>query len=94
MGWGFVWMMVVLKIPVVALLWLVWWAVKQTDAELEQPSDGGGSDRERHRDPDRDPHRGRPRRPRPPRRGPHAEPAPRPPSRVRAAGRQLARPLR
>jgi hypothetical protein len=86
MGWGFVWMMVVLKIPIVALLWLVWWAVKQTDAEMELPTDGGGSDRH--------PHRGGPRRPRPPRRGPHAEPAPRAPSRVRAAGRQLARPLR
>jgi hypothetical protein len=79
-------MMVVLKIPVVALLWLVWWAIRQTDAEIEHPSDGGGSDRH--------PHRGGPRRPRPPRRGPHAEPAPRAPSRVRASGRQLARPLR
>jgi hypothetical protein len=86
MGWGFVWMMVVLKIPIVALLWLVWWAVRQTDAEMEQPTDGGGSDRHPHRDG--------PRRPRPPRRGPHAEPAPRAPSRVRAAGRQLTRPLR
>jgi hypothetical protein len=86
MGWGFVWMMVVLKIPIVALLWLVYWAVKQTDAEAEHPTDGGGSDRH--------PHRGGPRRPRPPRRGPHAEPAPRAPSRVRAGGGQLARPLR
>jgi hypothetical protein len=87
MGWGFVWMMVVLKIPVIMLLTLVWWAVQQTDAEIDETADeGGGSDRS--------PHRGRPRRPRPPRRGPHAEPAPRPPSRVRARGRQLARPLR
>ena len=86
MGWGFVWMMVVLKIPIVALLWLVYWAVQQTDAEIEHPTDGGGSDRH--------PHRAGPRRPRPPRRGPHAEPAPRAPKRVRAAGRQLARPLR
>ncbi len=80
-------MMVVLKIPIVAMLWLVYWAVKQTDAEMEQPTDGGGSDRSH-------PHRSGPRRPRPPRRGPHAEPAPRAPSRVRASGRQLARPLR
>ena len=88
MGWGFVWMMVVLKIPVIALLYLVYWAVKQTDAEMELPSDGGGGS-------DRHPHRGRPHRPRPPRRGPHAaEPPPRAPSRVRASGRQLARPLR
>jgi hypothetical protein len=87
MGWGFVWMMVVLKLPIVALLLLVWWAVKQTDAGMElPPRDDGGNDRH--------PHRGGPRRPRPPRRGPHAEPAPRAPSRVRASGRQLARPLR
>ena len=86
MGWGFVWMMVVLKIPIVALLWIVYWAIKQVDEEMEQPSEGGGSDRH--------PHRGRgPRRPRPPRRGPHAEPAPRPPARVRATGRQVTRPL-
>ena len=87
MAWGFVWMMVVLKIPIVALLWLVYWAVKQTDAEMEHPTDGGGGS-------DRHPHRGGPRRPRPPRRGPHAEPAPQAPRRVRASGRQLARPLR
>ena len=86
MGWGFVWLMFVLKIPVAALLALVYWAVKQTDAELELPDDGGGSDRS--------PHRGGPRRPRPPRRGPHAEPAPRSPNRVRARGRQLTPPLR
>ena len=87
MGWGFFWMMVVLKIPIVMLLYLVYWAVKQTDAEMEQPQDGGGGS-------DRHPHRGGPRRPRPPRRGPHAEPAPGAPARVRASGTQLARPLR
>jgi hypothetical protein len=87
MGWGFVWMMVVLKIPVIMLLYLVYWAVKQTDAEMEQPTDGGGGS-------DRHPHRGGPRRPRSPRRGPHAAEPPRAPSRVRAGGRQLARPLR
>ena len=87
MGWGFVWIMFVLKIPLIALLWLVWWAVQQTDAEMEQPRDGDGSDRH--------PHGGsRPRRPRPPRRGPHAEPPPRAPSRVRARGRQLPAPHR
>ena len=79
-------MMVVLKIPVVMLLWICWWAIKQSDMEMEHPPEGGGSDRH--------PHRGGPRRPRPPRRGPHAEPPPRAPSRVRATGRQLARPLR
>lgn len=86
MGWGFVWMMVILKIPIVMLLCLVYWAVKQTDAEVGPAVDEGGGN-------DRSPHRGHPRRPRPPRRGPHAEPPPRPPSRVRARGRQPARPL-
>jgi hypothetical protein len=87
MGWGFVWMMVVLKLPVIALLWICWWAIKQSDMEMEHPPEGGGSDRHPHRGP-------RPRRPRPPRRGPHAEPPPRAPARVRAGGRELARPLR
>ena len=80
-------MMVVLKIPVVMLLWICWWAIRQTDMEMELPPDGGGSDRDPHHGP-------RPHRPRPPRRGPHAEPPPRSPSRVRADGRELARPLR
>jgi hypothetical protein len=79
MGWAFVWMFVVLKIPVVAALWLVWWAVRE-EKPIDEPRDGGGSDRER---PD---HPRRP-RPRPPRRGPHAEPPPRPPRRVRAHAR-------
>jgi hypothetical protein len=87
MGWGFVWMMLVLKIPIVMLLWIVWWAVKQVDAEMEEPAgEDGGSDRARHPR--------RPRHPRPPRRGPHAEPPPRAPSRVRARGRSLSRSLR
>src|SRR6266508_3818033 len=27
--WGFIWLMFILKIPIVALLTIVWWAVKQ-----------------------------------------------------------------
>src|SRR3712207_8766076 len=27
-AWGFIWIMLVLKIPLVALLWLVWYAVR------------------------------------------------------------------
>ena len=34
----FVWMMVVLKIPIAALLWLVWWAVRNSDAAEEEPA--------------------------------------------------------
>jgi hypothetical protein len=77
MEWtGFLFLMLALKIPLGALLYLVWWAVRQTPEEDEQPQgDGGGGSRvERH-----------PRRPLPrlPRRGPHGDPAPATPSRVR-----------
>jgi hypothetical protein len=75
--WGFFWLMVVLKIPIAALLWIVWWAIRQEPVPETGPDDGGGSDR-RPIHP-----RGRP--PRPPRRGPHADPLPRPPERVRIA---------
>ncbi len=79
MGWAFVWMMLVLKIPIIGLLWIVWRAIK---AEPVVPDDaaadtGGGG----FKHP-------RPRKPRPPRRGPHAEPLPRPPARLRAVAIQ------
>jgi hypothetical protein len=77
-----VWMMLALKIPLVALLYIVWWSVHQTPEPTGGDS-GGGSDRERHH-PSRRP------RPRPPRRGPHAEPPPRSPSRMRAKGKRLS----
>jgi hypothetical protein len=75
MTWGLLWLMLALKIPLAALLWLVWWAVKQTPEEAEQPAPGGeGGSKVRH-----------PRRPFPrhPRRGPHGEPMPPAPARVR-----------
>jgi hypothetical protein len=74
MGWGFVWLMLALKIPVGLLLWLVWWAIKQTPDEAEQPSPGDGGTKVRH-----------PRTPLPrhPRRGPHGDPTPAAPPRVR-----------
>jgi len=81
--WTFVWMMVVLKIPVIAAIWLVWWAMKaEPDPEPSGEDDGGS------KVPDPDPPHP-PRRPRPPRRGPHAEPEPPAPPRVRtkATGR-------
>jgi hypothetical protein len=85
MGWGFVWLMLVLKIPIGMLLWLVWWAVRQVPDEFGEPQDGdGGSQVERERDPRRPP----PPPPtpfdrRPRRRGPHGEPPVDPPPRVR-----------
>lgn len=69
-------MMVVLKVPIAALLYIVWWAVHQTPDEEPQPEAGdGGSRRQAHpRGP----------LPRTPRRGPHGAPAPAPPARTRS----------
>lgn len=81
MEWTFVWMMFVLKVPVVAAIWLVWWAMK-AEPELSGDDDGGT----KVPGPE-SPHP--PRRPTPPRRGPHGErelPSP-PRVRSRAFGR-------
>jgi hypothetical protein len=75
MGWGFVWLMLVLKIPIAMLLYIVWWAIKQCDEEPlpDAPGDGGSRVPPHPREPF----------PRPPRRGPHREAAPPSPPRVR-----------
>ncbi|HYZ27416.1 MAG TPA: hypothetical protein VE570_00045 [Thermoleophilaceae bacterium] len=77
MEWAFVWMMIGLKIPIIALGWIVWRAIHaEPVAPDDAPVDGdGGNGGAKHP---------RPRRPRPPRRGPHAEPVPQPPARIRA----------
>jgi hypothetical protein len=76
----FIWMFVVLKIPVVMLLTLVWWAAKTPEPAVPGEEDGGS----RRFDP-----HGGPRAPRPPRRGPHAGGPPPAPKRIRtdASGR-------
>jgi hypothetical protein len=79
-GWAIFWMAVVLKIPIIALLWLVWWAIRSEPAPAGDDAGGDGGVRPR-------PHPRR-RPPRPPRRGPHAEPAPVPPKRVRITPRR------
>jgi hypothetical protein len=74
-GWTFFFMMVVLKLPIAALLWLVWWAARPVpDPPAPGAEDGGGPGRRPH------PH---PPLPRPPRRGPHGDAAPPAPPRVR-----------
>jgi len=78
--WTFIWLMVFLKIPIVALFLIVRWAVGQTP-EAAPGENGGIGPRPRPRHP----HHPRSRRPRPPRRGPHGSPAPMPPSRIRTA---------
>jgi hypothetical protein len=73
---AFIFLMFVLKAPIVLLLYIVWWAIKAEPVSDEpQTGDDGGSKHpyERHARP----------RPRPPRRGPHGDPPPRPPSRTR-----------
>jgi hypothetical protein len=69
--------MFVLKIPIIALGWIVWRAIHsepvQPDDVLVDGDDGGGGSKHP-----------RPRLPRAPRRGPHGEPLPQPPARVRA----------
>ncbi|HEX8105643.1 MAG TPA: hypothetical protein VF533_23710 [Solirubrobacteraceae bacterium] len=63
-----------LKIPLLALCWLVWWAIHQEPETAENPpSDDGGTKRPHPRKP----------LPRTPRRGPHGDPAPVAPPRVR-----------
>ena len=77
MTWGFLWLMLALKIPLIGLICIVWWAIKQEPEETSSQEDDGGIRRKPH------PHRSGPFR-RPPRRGPHGDPAPPPPTRVRA----------
>jgi hypothetical protein len=83
MGWAMLYLFVFLKLPIVALCWIVWWAVHQTDDPQESRSDGGTPCPRR-------PHP-RPRRPKPPRRGgPACGTRMSPPPRIRsvtAAGR-------
>jgi hypothetical protein len=84
MTWTFLYLMLFLKLPIIALLWLVWWAIKQDVDEPVAKDDDGGSRKPRHHP--------RPPLPRPPRRGPHGTPAPPPPARVRtvlARGRRV-----
>jgi hypothetical protein len=77
--WTFIWLMFLLKIPIVGLFLIVRWAVRQTP-ETAPGEDGGIAGPPRPRDP-RHP---RSRLPRPPRRGPHRNPPPAAPARVRA----------
>ncbi len=81
------WMFVILKLPILAAFFLIWYAVQAPDPDTgESDEGGGGSDREGGP---------RQRRPRPPRRGPHGAPPSGSPRRVRApAGRQLRRTAR
>jgi hypothetical protein len=68
--------MLALKLPLAGLIYIVWWAIKQEPEDATNPEDDGGI--KRH---DR-PHPPKP-FPRLPRRGPHGDPPPAAPARVR-----------
>jgi len=82
--WTFIWLMFILKVPIVALFLIVRWAVR----DPPQPAldeDGGIGPHPRPGHP-RHPRSTLPRRPR---RGPHLGPAPGSPARVRVASSRL-----
>jgi hypothetical protein len=82
--WAMIYLFFALKIPLLMLFWLVWWAVHQ-EPELEDTGEGGQRVYARPHPP--------PKLPRTPRRGPHGGDAiSLPPPRirpVRARARQL-----
>jgi hypothetical protein len=81
--WGFIWLMVVLKIPILMLLGIVWWAVRQGD---DAPQDVPPEMARVRPHPPQLPPRKRPR-------GPHGDDLPLPsPPRVRSVvrGRELS----
>ena len=68
-AWGILWLAIALKVPIIALLYLVWWAIKDPPVAMVDEGDGGSPDRDPSPHPrDRPPH--------PPRRGPHGPPEP------------------
>ncbi len=73
-AWGFIWVMFALKIPLVMLLWTVWWAVHAKPEPADTEQEDGGIGRRGHRRPvPRDPRR----------RGPHGGAIAPPPARTR-----------
>jgi len=73
-----IWTALTMKLPLVVLVLAVWWAIhEEPDEPGKQDDDGGGVRRPGQRSHPRRPY------PRPPRRGPHGEPAPPSPPRIR-----------
>jgi hypothetical protein len=84
--WAMFWLIVVLKIPIAALFYIVWWATREPPVPDTDSGDGGSGI-------ERDPHP-RIRPPQPPRRGPHSGRPPSAPSRTRVAARRRRVPKR
>jgi hypothetical protein len=74
MGWTMFYLFVALKLPIIAAIYLVYWAIKQEPDPAEDVRDDGGIAKRRHPIPPL---------PRAPRRGPHGEAAAPSPPRVR-----------
>lgn len=72
-----IWLILAFKLPLVVLIGLIIWWASRGEPENPSSSDDDGGIRRHPR-----PHPRRP-FPQPPRRGPHGEPAPAPPARVR-----------
>jgi hypothetical protein len=83
MTWTFIWLMLLLKIPIGGMAWIVWWAIKKADEEPVAGSgdEDGGTKLRKHSH--RRPRTPRPYSPRHPRRGPHAGVPPATPPRTR-----------
>ena len=79
-AWTFIWLMFILKIPIVGLYLIVRWAVRQTPEATGE--DGGIGPRPDPLHPSH-PRHPRTRLPRSPRRGPHGDAPCAPPARVR-----------
>lgn len=89
----FIFLMVILKLPIFALFYIVWWAVR-SPVEPEATTDDDGGTKKPLAPRPRHPRHPRPRLPRNPRRGPHGALAPAAPPRVRtvvARGRRVTR---
>lgn len=76
--WTFIWLMFLLKIPIVALFLIVRWAIRAVPEEAGNEDGGTGPLRRPLH-----PHHPRTPLPRLPRRGPHSERPPSSPARVR-----------
>ncbi len=89
-AWTFIWLMVFLKIPIAALLGIIWWAVRDNPSDqVPAADDDGGSKHLPPRPGPRHPHR--PQLPRLPRRGPHGGERLSPPVRVRTVNARARR---
>lgn len=74
---GFLWFELILKIPLVLLILCVWWVLRHQPGEPPSSDDDGGIRRRGERPHPRPPFPNRPRR------GPHGDPAPGAPARIR-----------